>query len=62
MKQRRTKVKQTEALKDLAADHWHGQRLDAVFGADYEKCFKLHEIAFIAGYRAALPPKRRRKS
>lgn len=46
------------SLKDVAAAHWHRKRgggcsLADAFGGDrYVACFKLHEIAFLAGYAA----------
>lgn len=53
-----------DKIKDLAAKHWHAKKkgnatlADVFSGGNYEVYFKLHELAFRAGWAAA----NRRKS
>lgn len=56
---KRVNKAEKDRRKDLAAKHWHAKRrnscaLSDVFtGERMETSFKLHEMAFLAGYQAA---------
>jgi hypothetical protein len=63
--ERRAQMK-VDALKELAADHWHDKKpgnasLAEVFENHYQACFALHETAFLAGYKAGQKASRKRR-
>lgn len=63
----RKTIKESDRIKDLAAKHWHHKRAnksalcDVFSGANYELNFKLHQLAFMAGWDAKTRDAKARK-